>query len=284
MVRSSCASAIWLAIVRFHTGSTRAHKPTELDRVRVVDLAARRRSYSTTTSRSLTRTDTPLRDTPQSATVLTRAVIADQAMQGMADVVRYVPGMTMGLGEGHRDQPTIRGNSSTADFFVNGVRDDAQYLRDLYNVERVEAIRGANAMVFGRGGGGGVINRVSKQAGFAPLAQLTLEGGSFDHARETGDVNLPIGSRLAVRVNGMLERSGSFRDFYHLRREAVNPPATIFARSAASFVSTRLNPRFSMALTSFSQLLAVRYHGRLARLAGEGAFRDQGAVARLSLE
>ena len=217
------------AVVRSDTGATRQRKPTELDRVRVVDRAARRESYSTTSSRSLTRTDTPLRDTPQSATVLTRAVIADQAMQGMADVVRYVPGMTMGLGEGHRDQPTIRGNSSTADFFVNGVRDDAQYLRDLYNVERVEAIRGANAMVFGRGGGGGVINRVSKQAGFAPLARLTLEGGSFDHARETGDVNLPIGSRLAVRVNGMLERSGSFRDFYHLRREAVNPTATILA-------------------------------------------------------
>ena len=211
------------------TGLTNSGRPTELERVRVVDRAARRSSYSAAASRTLTRTDTPLRDTPQSATVLTRAVIADQAMQGMADVVRYVPGMTMGLGEGHRDQPTIRGNSSTADFFVDGVRDDAQYLRDLYNVERVEAIRGANAMVFGRGGGGGVINRVSKQAGFAPLAQLTIEGGSFDHARETGDLNLPLGNRVAVRVNGMLERSASFRDYFHLRREGVNPTATILA-------------------------------------------------------
>jgi catecholate siderophore receptor len=215
--------------VHSDTGSTRKPKSIELERVRVVDRASRRSSYSATSSRSLTRTDTPLRDTPQSATVLTRAVIADQAMQGMADVVRYVPGMTMGLGEGHRDQPTIRGNSSTADFFVNGVRDDAQYLRDLYNVERVEAIRGANAMVFGRGGGGGVINRVSKQAGFSPIAQLTIERGSFDHARETGDVNLPLGRRAAVRVNGMLERSASFRDYFQLRREGVNPTATILA-------------------------------------------------------
>jgi catecholate siderophore receptor len=211
------------------TGTAGTRRPTELERVRVVDRATRRASYSATSSRTLTRTDTPIRDTPQSATVLTSAVIADQAMQGMADVVRYVPGMTMGLGEGHRDQPTIRGNSSTADFFVDGVRDDAQYLRDLYNVERVEAIRGANAMVFGRGGGGGVINRVSKQAGFAPLARLSIEGGSFDHARETADVNLPLGSNVAVRVNGMLERSASFRDFFHLRREGVNPTATILA-------------------------------------------------------
>ncbi|HEX8673007.1 MAG TPA: TonB-dependent receptor plug domain-containing protein, partial [Longimicrobium sp.] len=63
---------------------------------------------------------------------------------------------TMGQGEGHRDAPTIRGNSSTADFFVDGVRDDAQYFRDLYNVERVEALKGSNAMIFGRGGGGAV--------------------------------------------------------------------------------------------------------------------------------
>jgi len=211
------------------TGSVATRKPTELERVRVVDQATRRSSYSAAASRTLTRTDTPLRDTPQSATVLTQSLIADQAMQSMADVVRYVPGMTMGLGEGHRDQPTIRGNSSTADFFVNGVRDDAQYLRDLYNVERVEAIRGSNAMAFGRGGGGGVINRVSKQAGFAPLAQLSIEGGSFDHARETADVNLPLGDHVAVRVNGMLERSAGFRDFYRLRREGVNPTATILA-------------------------------------------------------
>ena len=211
------------------TGAVGKRGPRELERVRVVDRATRRQGYSATSSRTLTRTDTPLRDTPQSATVLTKALIADQAMQNMGDVVRYVPGITMGLGEGHRDQPTIRGNSSTADFFVNGVRDDAQYLRDLYNVERVEAIRGSNAMVFGRGGGGGVINRVSKQAGFAPLAQLTLEGGSFDHARETADVNLPLGDHVAVRVNGMLERSAGFRDFYHLRREGVNPTATILA-------------------------------------------------------
>ena len=223
------SSALDSASVGRDTGAVKDRRPTELEHVRVVDRATRRGSYAASSSRTLTRTDTPLRDTPQSATVLTKAVIADQAMQGMADVVRYVPGMSMGLGEGHRDQPTIRGNSSTADFFINGVRDDAQYLRDLYNVERVEAIRGANAMAFGRGGGGGVINRVSKQAGFAPLAQLTVEGGSFDHARETADVNLPLGGRVAIRVNGMLERSASFRDYYHLHREGVNPTATILA-------------------------------------------------------
>ncbi|MDQ6633463.1 MAG: TonB-dependent siderophore receptor [Gemmatimonadota bacterium] len=200
-----------------------------IDGVRVVAPATPKASYSAARSRSATRTDTPLRDIPQSATVLTRALIADQAMLNMGDVVRYVPGITMGLGEGHRDQPTIRGNSTTADFFVDGIRDDAQYLRDTYNVERVEAIMGANALAFGRGGGGGVLNRVSKQAGFAPAGAITVEGGSFGHARETIDLNAPLGARVAARLNGMLQRSGSFRDRTSIRREAVNPTATLLA-------------------------------------------------------
>jgi catecholate siderophore receptor len=200
----------------------------QLERVRVT-APATHRSYRATNSRSALRTDTPLRDTPQSATVLTKSFMADQAMQSMADVARYLPGVTMGLGEGHRDQPTIRGNSSTADFFVDGLRDDAQYLRDLYNVERMEAIKGANALAFGRGGGGGVLNRVMKQAAFAPAGSLTLETGSFEHARETIDVGAPLGGRVAVRLNGMLERSGGFRDYTWLRREGVNPTATIIA-------------------------------------------------------
>ena len=106
----------------------------------------------------------------------------------MADVVRYVPGVTMGQGEGNRDQPTIRGNNSTADFFVDGVRDDVQYFRDLYNVERVEALKGPNAMIFGRGGGGGVINRVTKEAEWTPIRELTLQGGSYEHRRGAVDV------------------------------------------------------------------------------------------------
>jgi catecholate siderophore receptor len=212
---------------RADTIARRPDAPRALTGVRVT--AKRTRGYAVSASRSATRTDTPLRDTPQSATVLTHALIADQSMQSMADVVRYVPGITMGLGEGHRDQPTIRGNSSTADFFVDGVRDDAQYLRDVYNAERIEALKGPNAMVFGRGGGGGVLNRVTKVAGWAPRNELSLEGGSFDHTRGTVDLGQAFGSRVAVRLNGMLEHSGGFRDRSDIRRRGVNPTATILA-------------------------------------------------------
>ncbi len=150
-------------------------------------------------------------------------------MQSIADVVRYVPGITAIQGENNRDQVVIRGNSSSADFFLDGTRDDVQYYRDLYNLERLEAIKGPNAMIFGRGGGGGVINRVSKQAGFAPLGELTMQGGSFGNKRIAGDFGRPLNQRVAFRLNGMYENSGSFRDQVNLKRLGVNPTLTILA-------------------------------------------------------
>jgi len=178
------------------------------------------RAQSTTTA---TKTDTPLRDVPQAVTVITDELIRDQAMQTMADVVRYVPGVTMGQGEGHRDAPTIRGNSTTADFFVDGVRDDVQYFRDLYNVERVEVLKGPNAMIFGRGGGGGVINRVTKKADWSDERSLTAELGAWDHRRLTVDLAHPLDAAFAGRVVALYERSESFRDFTNLERWGVNP-------------------------------------------------------------
>jgi catecholate siderophore receptor len=193
---------------------------------RVVVTAARRRAYTARNSTTAMKTDTPLRDTPQSVTVVTRALIADQGMQSMSDVARYVPGVTMAQGEGHRDAPVMRGNASTADFFVDGVRDDVQYLRDLYNAERIEVLKGPNAMIFGRGGGGGVINRVTKEAGWVPVRALTAEGGSFDHRRASLDVGQGFGSAVAARLNGMFERSALFRDATSLERFGINPTAT----------------------------------------------------------
>src|SRR6185503_14693439 len=151
------------------------------------------------------------------------------SMQSIADVVRYVPGVTAIQGENNRDQVVIRGNSSSADFFVDGVRDDVQYYRDLYNLDRLEALKGPNAMIFGRGGGGGVINRVTKQAGFASLGELTFQGGSFGNKRVLGDFNRPFNNRFAFRVNGVYENSGSFRDHVDLERFGINPTLTIVA-------------------------------------------------------
>jgi catecholate siderophore receptor len=183
--------------------------------------------YQTVAVKSATKTLTPLRDIPQSITVVTQQQIRDQLLTSLGDVVRYVPGVTAHQGENNRDQIVMRGVSSSADFFLNGVRDDVQYYRDLYNLDRVEFLRGPNAMVFGRGGGGGVINRVSKEAGFAPLRELTLQGGSYSNKRVAMDFDQPLDNKVAFRVNGVYENSDSFRDFFNLERYGVSPTLTI---------------------------------------------------------
>jgi catecholate siderophore receptor len=174
-------------------------------------------------SLTATKTLTPLRDVPQSVTVVTRAMIEDQAMQSMADVVRYVPGVGMGQGEGNRDTPILRGNSTTADFFVDGVRDDVQYFRDLYNVDRVEALKGPNAMIFGRGGAGGVINRATRYADWNTAHEITLQGGSDAHRRASFDLDRPLGRSVAARLTGMYENSESYRSGVGIERYGFNP-------------------------------------------------------------
>lgn len=187
---------------------------------------------------SSTRMPVLLLDTPQSVSVVSREQMRDQSMQSLADVVRYVPGITMALGEGHRDAPVIRGNQTTADMYINGVRDDVQYYRDLYNLERVEAVKGANAMTFGRGGGGGVLNRVTKDANFMPLRELSLEGGSFGKKRLALDVSQSFKERYSFRLNGMFEDSNSYRRQVGLERYGVAPS---FTWSASERTQVKVN-------------------------------------------
>ncbi|MEO6236938.1 MAG: TonB-dependent siderophore receptor [Vicinamibacterales bacterium] len=175
---------------------------------------------------SATKTLTPLTDVPQSVTVVTKELIKDQLMMSVGDVVRYVPGITAHQGENNRDQVIIRGNNSSADFFVNGVRDDVQYFRDLYNLDRVEALKGPNAMIFGRGGGGGVVNRVVKEAEFRPIREFTVQVGGYGHKRIAADLDQPLTGTIAVRLNAMFENSGSFRRAVDLQRAGINPTLT----------------------------------------------------------
>lgn len=171
-----------------------------------------------------TKTGTPLRDTPQSVSVIGRDQLDDQAVEQLNDALRYVPGVTLAQGEGQRDQVVMRGQSSTADFFLDGLRDDAQYYRALYNTERVEVLKGANALLFGRGGGGGIINRVSK----AP--RLDGTHASFTGGADTwgawslaGDVDLMLAPNMGLRLNATHEEFASHRDFYSGNFTGVAP-------------------------------------------------------------
>ena len=179
--------------------------------------------YAVPVISSATKTPTLLRDVPQAVSVVTSELIADQRMTSMADVARYMPGVGFAQGEGNRDTPILRGNSTTSDFFVDGVRDDVQYFRDVYNVDRVEALKGPNAMIFGRGDVGGVINRVTRQAGWGQPREALLQFGSWNNKRFTADVGQGLNEQVAVRATGLYEHSDSYRDGVGVERYGFNP-------------------------------------------------------------
>ncbi|MGB3796392.1 MAG: TonB-dependent siderophore receptor [Alteraurantiacibacter sp.] len=174
-----------------------------------------------------TKTPTPIIDVPQSVTVITADQLEDQGVTTLNDALRFVPGVSLETGEGHRDEVFIRGQETTADFYIDGLRDDAQYYRPLYNVERVEILKGANALIFGRGAGGGAINRVAK---VAELGATEYAGGAqvdtFGAFALTGDANLPAGDSVAVRLTGTYEEFDNHRDAYDGRFFGVSPTLT----------------------------------------------------------
>ncbi|MDH5480506.1 MAG: TonB-dependent siderophore receptor [Nitrosomonas sp.] len=182
--------------------------------------------YAIASSTTATKTDTLIRDVPQSIAVVSQDLIQDQAIQSMGDAVRYIPGLGVSQGEGNRDALVFRGNRTTADFFVDGVRDDTQIFRDLYNIERIEVLKGTNGMIFGRGGSGGVINRVTKQANWDPIRSFSFQGGSFNRKRMTADMNQGINDKMAFRLNAMYEDAGSFRNGVNSRRLGIAPTIT----------------------------------------------------------
>ncbi|MET0675452.1 MAG: TonB-dependent siderophore receptor [Bradyrhizobium sp.] len=182
--------------------------------------------YSDSTS-TATKTNTRLIDIPQSVTVLTKDYIRDQSFQTLTDVTRYVPGVAIHQGEGNRDELVIRGVDSSANFYVNGFRDDVQYFRDLYNTQSIEVLKGPSALTFGRGAGGGLVNRTLKEADGQRIYEATAQAGWYNDGRVTLDAGQAVNENVAVRFNAFYENSDTFRQFGHFERYGFNPTVTL---------------------------------------------------------
>ncbi|WP_298168063.1 TonB-dependent siderophore receptor [Novosphingobium sp.] len=184
---------------------------------------------------------TPLLDVPQSVTVLSREQLDDQGVTQLTDALRYVPGVVLAQGEGNRDQIVLRGQNTTADFFLNGLRDDTQYYRSLYNIDHVEVLRGANALLFGRGGGGGVINRVRKAPSLSGQSLgASAAVGTFGDFALAADLNAPLSQTIGARLNGTYEEFDNHRQDFHGRFIGVNPTLA-FAPSADTRIDLSYN-------------------------------------------
>ncbi|WP_254625615.1 TonB-dependent siderophore receptor [Nostoc sp. TCL240-02] len=183
--------------------------------------------YNVPDSSTATRTDTPLRDIPQSIQVIPQQVIKDQQITRISDATRNVSGVSplSGYG-GFSDDYTIRGftNSNllrngftTSNFFTYGA-----------NVERVEVLKGPSSVLYGQVEPGGVINFVTKQPLGSPYYAADLTVGSFSFYRGAIDLSGPLtdDKKLLYRLNVAYENSGSFRDFYHQEIFSVSPVIT----------------------------------------------------------
>ena len=171
---------------------------------------------------------TPIINVPQSLSIITDEDVRKKGFKELGDIVKYTPGINTSLGEGHRDAVVFRGVRSTADFFQDGVRDDVQYYRPLYNVEQVEVLRGPNALLFGRGGTGGVINRVTKKpVNGEEFKTVDLGYDSFGASDIAVDVNTNLSDSVAFRLNVHNDSLKNHRDFYNGERFGINPTLSV---------------------------------------------------------
>lgn len=172
------------------------------------------------------KTPTPIINVPQSLSIISSDQIEEQAFTNFDDILRYTPGLSISQGEGHRDAIIIRGQQTTADFFIDGMRDDVQYFRPLYNVQQVEILRGANALLFGRGGGGGIINRVTKTPEIdESFTELSASVDTFGAHSVSVDTNYTLSDNSGFRLNGFYEGLNNHRDFVDGMRYGINPTA-----------------------------------------------------------
>lgn len=197
--------------------------PDTLPEVRITGAREVAPTYNPPTAVSATKIEAPLRDIPQTVNVVPQLLLRDQGARSLETVLKSVPGVGLSNGDGQRDQVTIRGFSAISDQFVDGIRDDALYFRDLSNIEQVEVIKGPASVLYGRGSSGGLINRLTKKPGM-DKSEVSATVGSWNQRRGEFDLARAYSANgVAFRVTGAAERADSYRDQQFLDREVISP-------------------------------------------------------------
>lgn len=220
-------AALLLAIAAWPTqaaeAAVAAGTETTLPEVKVQAGTENESRYQPLTTKTAAKIEAELRDIPQTVNVIPETLFRDQGARSMNEVLRNVPGIGFSNGDGQRDQVTIRGFSAIADQFIDGVRDDALYFRELANIDQVEVVKGPASVLYGRGSSGGLINRITKKPTDDPFTNVTTTVGSWDMKRVEVDSNQPLGEAAAFRINAAVEDSGSFRDQGFTERNFIAP-------------------------------------------------------------
>ncbi|MCQ8183578.1 TonB-dependent siderophore receptor [Methylomonas sp. SURF-1] len=180
--------------------------------------------FKADTSTTGSKTEMAIRDIPQSISVVKEELIESQNAFNLRDALRNVSGLTIAAGEGGRtgDSITLRGFSANSDQYLDGVKDNGQYARDTFFIERAEVLKGASSILFGRGATGGVINQVFKK----PTGKTGVTGsftyGLYDFKRTTIDAETKY-QDLGARLNVLYQDADSFRDYNYTNRWGIAP-------------------------------------------------------------
>ncbi|MCC7080488.1 MAG: TonB-dependent siderophore receptor [Burkholderiales bacterium] len=210
-------------------------QPTQLPEIRV---QGEQEGFRRESTGSATRTETPLRDIPQFINSIPQQVIRERGVTNLQDVLRTVPGISFAAAEGGTQNNQVvylRGFPLNGDMYIDGIRDLGEYNRDLFATETVEVLKGPSALLFGRGGSGGVINQISKSADLLPRKEVALKFGSFDQKRLTGDLNVKIAENSAIRLVALAEESGSYRFPQDVDKRGFAPSLRLGIGTGAEF-------------------------------------------------
>jgi catecholate siderophore receptor len=215
VVASALATLAGLAAPAVHAqSSSEPRKPDEAPVLPVVRATAKPDTQTgketlRATSTTIGKGDTPLRDVPQSVTVITEKLIDDRNIDTLKEALKQASGVSFQAAEGAEEDIRLRGFSlqASGDIFIDAIRDPAFYERDSFNWDKLEVLRGSASMLFGRGSTGGAVNQVSKRPFLFDDDEVALTVGSGEFWRLTADVNRMTGANSALRLNAMVNQA-----------------------------------------------------------------------------
>ncbi|MDP9526335.1 TonB-dependent receptor [Pseudomonas protegens] len=169
-----------------------------------------------------TRTATAARYVPQAIDTIKTANVLDYGVNDLGSALSGIPNVSSGA-DTRFDSLRIRGFDASNDFYLDGIRDDSQYVRDLHNIERIEVLKGPAAVLYGRGSQGGIVNRVSKLPEFGRRSSVEVQGGSQDLRSLYADLSTDPTENLSLRLNLGNEDRNSFRNGVSGNRQLFAP-------------------------------------------------------------
>ncbi|MCD0477990.1 TonB-dependent receptor [Chryseobacterium sp. LC2016-29] len=203
-------------------------KNTEADTIRIgtiEDVNIRKTGNPNKATPMSTKSNLTVMETPQPIAIITHTIIEQQQAKQLSDVLQNVNGMYITSSRGNsQDSFGGRGFALGNDnIFKNGSRVNSGVFPEVSGLERVEVLKGANAMLYGNTAAGGVINMITKKPRFDFGGSVGLNAGSWNSYKPTVDIYGPLTKNIAFRVNGAYEYAESFRDVVQSEKYYFNP-------------------------------------------------------------